>query len=356
MAKIGLINMTNSITGWTNAAGNEMMSLRRMMEAMGHEVEIISRKNIPEENIIEFAEADINKYEKLMVVPGNINFFGGVPNDNILNAYELVAKFDGILNVILTDAKIGLQQLWPSIKNRFEKEAWKDVDLTEEDVKLTQPVNVISLNSDFDWVRKKQISDTLEIIDIHHHDFDKFALWLNMFKEFPKVEKTCDLIYGGSFRSGMRLDKMEDFLFNLGEDIKVETYGTLKEKQFKDEYEQKPEFGKKVKGDQVINNNSRGLATVVLGEANVDNKMTTARVWESMLSQAVCFIDNDYDPDHKIIDTEFNYVYNKEDLIEKIKKLKEDPEFAEKVVRHQHEHMRKFDYKSWLKEFDKHVK
>lgn len=40
MAKIGLINMTNSITGWTNAAGNEMMSLRRMMEAMGHEVEI----------------------------------------------------------------------------------------------------------------------------------------------------------------------------------------------------------------------------------------------------------------------------------------------------------------------------
>ena len=134
--------------------------------------------------------------------------------------------------------------------------------------------------------------------------------------------------------------------------MKVELFGLIKETDFdkKRIYNlSKPTFNEKVTDcTKLIEKNSTGFATIIVGDKNYNDNMVTLRVGESLLANCVTFIDNDFDTKHTIY-PDFNFFYIKSggrELEYKIKKLKEDKELYQKVLAIQHHLVQKYKSKN----------
>ena len=149
---------------------------------------------------------------------------------------------------------------------------------------------------------------------------------LDEIQPIKKVNKQYDLIYGGSFRSGRRAKKMLEYFFNR-KNINVAMFGSIKLDQFsKYKYDCAPNFIKKVPVEKVVELNNSSIATLIIGDNSYNNTTITLRVWESLLSDAIVFIDNDFDPQHNILKEDWYYVSSGDELESKILELKENGE------------------------------
>lgn len=272
---------------------------------------------------------DINKYDKLLVVNGSLNMFGGLEIKNATTIYKLLHKFNNQIYYILTDTNMPFMDYYNHIKG---KDFSKQYD--ENSFKLKEDLIILSQFSNFDYIRN--LHKNISIKDII---FVPWALWklelpLDDFTASQILLRTTDLIYGGSFRSGKRLQKMLDYFFN--KNIVVELFGNLEKSNFKDSLVQKyPIFSGKVPANMVISKNSEALATIVIGDQNYNNNTVTLRVYESLLSDAIVFIDNDFDTEHKILNDDFLYVNSGKELEEKILLLKSDNSLRNKYLQNQ---------------------
>ena len=111
-------------------------------------------------------------------------------------------------------------------------------------------------------------------------------------------------------------------------------YGNIRESQFKLPYTKAPTFAKKVPADEVVKYNSRALATLILGDSNYNNNIVTLRFIEALMSNCICFIDNDFDKVHSLLPDEF-YVNNGLELEAKVKKLKTDSTYYNFLINQQ---------------------
>lgn len=284
--------------------------------------------------------ANPDKYDAVLFMNSSPNFFGGTKNDDILNKYRFLAKCKCPIFYLFNDRALTFMQLWPAIQKR----EW-NID-TEETIKIKSDIYLAS-----------QFTDVEECIRINNKynnikggRFIDFGCWrLNNFESLIKENKhVYDLIYGGSFRSGRRKEKYEDYFFD--KDLNVAIYGTMKLSNFKDiENKKAPDaWLGKVNCLKAIDENSLGFATVIIGEKGFNNNIHTIRMYESILSNTITFIDNDLDSQHTIYRDDYLYVHNGKELETKIKELKENKDLYNKCLNTQKQFLLRKSTVDWV--------
>ena len=266
-------------------------------------------------------EYDINQYKYLFVVNGSLNMFGGLEIETATTVYKLMHKFNNQIFYVLTDLTLPFIDYYHHIEkkkfNIYDRDAFS----------LQRPLVILSQFKDLDKVVKmhKGIDCTAYYIP--------FAYWYASYVDDDQkklfspglFDEKIDLIYGGSFRSGRRQKKMEEYFFNHS-DINVELYGNIKRSQFDGTYTSEPKFGSKVGPKEVIGKNSSALATVIIGDGNYNDNTITLRAIEALASDCLMFIDHDFDPRHEILSgIDYLYVHSGKELENKIKEIKNNP-------------------------------
>lgn len=329
--KILVLNIANNVTNFKTVASGETVYIKKMIEKIpGFEAVIASNKqgefNVAFEDI-----EDVNDFDRIVVLPASLNFFGGKENPTIIKNYKLLSKWQGKPILILqTDARLPFRQLWQSI----EKRGW---GYEKEEVWINSPIEIIAQSKNLEEVKGQYEREELKIDNISHFPIERYLAISKMYNVYELQEKESDLVYYGSFRGGNRANKMSEYLCgDVAEELDVHTFGTLNEKQLRKCSDGKlPSTGKKIKMDEIIPEVSKSLSTIILGEKFYNNAMFTVRVWETLLSDAVVFIDNDFDSDHTLFKDDFRYVNSGKELIEKVKQLKEDENLVRKLIQEQ---------------------
>ena len=240
--------------------------------------------------------------------------------------------YKGTLYYILVDLAIPFQQLYPLIKNRewCRYKSEKEIDLDNDFIILSQADNE-------EEVRKIHKNSNINIKEVRYVPFNEWVVHTNSF-----VENTgeVDLILGTSYRGGRRKKKYIDYFFNR-ESLKIEFYGLIKEADFGKSIKnlKKPIFTAKLEDvTKIIEKNSTGFATIIIGDKNYNNNMITLRFAESLLANCVTFIDEEFDIKHKIYPNfDFFYVNSGDELEQKINFLKENKKYYEKILEIQHQ-------------------
>lgn len=275
---------------------------------------------------------DSKEYDCLIVLNGNVNYFGGQDSPQDTLAYKIINTFDGPVFYILCDPYLTLTQVWPSI----EKKEWhvnyskEDIQIVRDDiVYIAQPKDIVKYRELF--IKKAKIP----IESVIHFPFEKFPL-VTMKRNFL-VPNECevDLIYGGTFRSGRREEDMIKFYFGYPEDISVSMFGKIEEKHFKKNNQNLslPNFGKAVPYEKFDEEMKKGLSTVIIGDAQyklVDD--LAQRTYESILCGNVTFIDDSYDKNKRVFSHDklqnFLYVSDRDEVTKKIRHLKSNPKLV----------------------------
>lgn len=345
--KTGILNLTSTpIKIGVNSNATEIINICNDLNERGVYCEVINTIETPEQslffdeglgfNSIYLYEANQSNYDFILLMNSHPNFFGGKKDDIVIDKFKWLAKCKCPILYLFNDRNLPFEQLWKNIKDR----EWNDC--IEEDVKIIAPIYVISQFRDLDDVFK--INNKYD--NIIECKFIDFGVWI-LKSNFIENKGLYDLIYGGSFRGGRREKKFVDFFFN--KDLNVAFYGTIKLSNFKGNYQSPPKtWLGKVPSDQVIEENSLGFSTIIVGEKGYNNNIEIIRIYESILSGAITFIDNDFDQAHFIYpDNDFLYIYNGNDLETKIKTLKTDKDLYDRCIRSQNDYIerkKKVDY------------
>lgn len=350
--KIALLNLANNITDFSTVSSGETINIKIMLEKMNHNVDIISKKK--GQFTISFEDVnDINNYDKLLVINGALNFFGGKENPIIINNFKLMAKYNKTIYYLLTDLRLPYRNLWKAIYKRN----WP---YTEEEVTIKSDIVVISQFNNLEEVKKIHKNENIskfvyfpleryKLVNREKPQEDQFNLF-----DYIEEDKQSDLIYGGSFRAGNREAKMLKYLFDM-EDLKVEFFGTANESQFNNsKYKIAPKFTGKIPMNEMVEKNSTAYASIIIGDESYNNNGITLRVWETLLSEAICFIDLDFDKEKKILAHDFFYVKSKQELIDRVWRIKSDTLLKNELLKYQHERINVlFNKEKYLNELEK---
>lgn len=352
--KIAVIKLGSRIAygGKDTSGGNgEAKSIIRMLDEAGADIHVYTKILKKDKNPshltfwnIEDEYEGINSrgYEALVVLNGNVNFFGGAEApDQILN-YWLINNFKGRVYYIYCDPSLQLTQIWGSVAKKEWASSWKqeDIEITRNDiVYVSQPYNLKAV---------KEIQDKvgIEIEKTVHYPFERFPCLNEQIKinENPSV----DLSYGGTMRGNRRIKKMVKFYFGYSDDIKVEMFGKIKEpdliatrdKHFSSKM-RAPEFGPPVNYDEFMTKMNDTLSHVVIGDIWYEGNDMAQRCFESIWSNVITFIDEDMDPQRRVFPSgpcaKFNYVKDHRDVEKRIKALKENPKIRKEILKAQFE-------------------
>lgn len=334
--KIAILNLSNNIAKPSTVSSYETIAYAEMLRSMGSEVTIISR-TVSNYTIAFNQVHDINEYDRLIVVNGAINFFGGVENPVIIENYKLMAKYKSTIYYLFTDFRLAFKQLWPAI----EKRGWGH---TREDVWVDAPFVILSQGRDLAKTGAAHAKSDMNIQKIVYSPLERYKVESPEIDELiqPMIEAPdSQLIYGGSFRSGKRLKDLTEYFFNTSYD--AELFGTIKFKQFKlPETGSEPTFTGKVKPQEMITKLSTGVCTLILGDAEYLDNFVTLRVWEAAMSGSVVLIDEKFDPKHLIFPDEvdrFRYVNTSDDVAELLEHIRVTPGLRKVLVDRQHHQM-----------------
>ena len=339
--KIGLVRIAYDIANLEGSInGRETLALYDILKAGGNDVTLVKfankksiRRSFLEPEVRKICTyddiPDPNVFDVLIMISGSINFFNEPLYKTIVSAYNYASKFDGRLIYFMTDASLPFKDIWKYVKNTgYEKVDRSYVDINNE-------VSVISHFSDIKDIFNMNSKTYNNIVKSIYFPFSQ---WVLTNSRYVKNLGQYDLIYGGLFRTSNKKNGFEKYYI----DSKLPTYlyGTTKADLVNGKLGDVShiKFGERVKPDKVIETNTKGLCTVVLGTPHCDDSAVTLRVFESILSNCVTFIDEPFDSSHYIFgDFDFLYVNTTEELVEKVKKVKEDEEFRQMVLAKQHE-------------------
>lgn len=302
-----------------------------------------------ESNYEKAHEADI-----LVVINGNINFFGGAEDKSQLLNYKIINSFQGKVVYVLCDPNLVLKQVWPSVQKKEWAGNWteKDLLITRDDIiYFSQPHDLMAVG--------KLIKSTgINVSKIIHFKFYLFPL-MNDRSEFNE-NRVVDLIYGGTFRTGKREQSLIRYYFGYPEYISVEVFGKIREKDFNLKHTplslSRPSFTKAVEYYSFNDKMMTGLSTVTIGDKWYHGRDLTQRIYESISSNVVTFIDNEFDPDHLVFRgsrlEKFLYVNDRSDVISRIMKIKSNIDLLKEFTDEQYDFVTKdFNWLNYCGEF-----
>ena len=315
--KIAITRLSGNLTDKNKlSVGNaEMINIAKMLRNINVDIDILTCKTC-EDAITVHDDYNINQYDALLVVNDSTDMFGGLEITTMTTIYKLMHKFKKQIYYILTDLSLPFVDYYQLIKGK----TWAN-KYNENDFKLQNDIIILSQAHNLDIV--KTIHKNINIKDIKYVPWHYWKLYSEEVLSIKEtLDKKVDLIYGGSFRSGRREKKFIDYFFD--KNINVEIYGNMKLSQFKNIKDKKPPiFTDKIENTKILEKNKTSLATIILGDKNYNNNIVTLRYIEALMSQTICFIDNDFDTSHTLMHDKF-YVKNGKELEEKIINLKQN--------------------------------
>ncbi|MEG1142147.1 MAG: hypothetical protein RSE41_06860 [Clostridia bacterium] len=350
-----------------SSGGNECIILCNMLKECGFDVSIatkICQKDyLPEEytflDVMKMYKDgkfiyDIKKedYDFILCVNGMPdNIFGGVEDGAIYNMalYALMHFYNGPLYYMFVDTGCYFRQLKELLEAKttykwLDKYDLSDLYINPENVTyLSQPRNIEEV--------KELINKPKSIIcnKFKTFQFEQFPCIINWGNYTFNENPTYDLIYGGCMRGNKRVEKMVRYYYGYSNDIRSMMFGNLDQKVLDKEAikygVRKPEFEGKINYSEVFNKLHDSLATVIIVDKNAENlDHIGARVYESICTNVVTFIDIDADKSKRIFGnnkllSSFNYVRTKKEVEEKLLKLKSDREFRKDIIEEQLKHV-----------------
>jgi len=342
---IAVIKLGARITsGGTSGGSGEALAIIDMMKHYSNVVaytKVLKKDedipNIETKCIVQnIDEIDPKNYDKLVVINGNVNFFGGAEDMHQIYNYKAMKQFydaGGDIVYILCDPNLVLKNIWKSVC----KKEWgcnykqEEIDISNIEVSyITQPKN---MNIKSEIKIKKQI----------HYPLEKFPLIYD--KEFNTSfnKKEYNFLYGGTFRGGKREEDMIKFYFNQPNtaffgNIKLKNFNEKKVKKLGFSLDDAPEFLPPVKYQEFTEFMSKAYATIIIGDKyykEIDD--LAQRIYESIQAGIITFIDEDYDRTKRVYDNELLrkllYVKDGKNALEKLEKIKEKgSETYEKLI------------------------
>lgn len=336
----------------TSGANGEARSICKMLKQGGAEVYIYT-KILKKDNLIEDYHwqnlsdpFQMTFMDVLVVLNGNLNFFGGAEDPEQLLNYTIINSFPGKVFYIYCDPELTLKQVWASVSKKPWAGNWSQEMLHIERsdiIYLSQPHDVKKIISDL----KKN-----EVVPEHivHFPFEKFPC-LNQSLPFNKTPEV-DLSYGGTMRGGKRAKKMVKFYFGHPDSLKVEMFGKITWEDFdklanKDPmwsvatHYGRPIFSGPVKYDDMLPKMNKAMAHCVIGDPYYEKiNDIPQRAYESIWSSVVTFIDDDMDKLRRVygrdkILSNFLYVKDRQELTEKLLLLKSDTILRRQIIEDQ---------------------
>lgn len=360
--KLGARIILGNKVGSSGASG-EARSIINMLTEGGADVhcftKILAKDEIPDTVTMHQIEEEydtINEYDKLVVINGSVNFFGGVEDRAQILNYWMINNFAGTPIYIFCDPNLSLKQLWPSISKKPWASNWK-----ESDILITKPVNVISQSTN-----KEKVLSAFKDVDVktfNQYDFQKFPMMFErpdtgiFGREFER-----DLSYGGTFRSGRREKKLIDFYFGYPDDLNVEVFGKIKLKDFNEKKIdglRAPIFTGPVDYDKMLHKMTLSKAHVAIGDAVYPQiGMISQRIYESIMSDCLTFIDEEFDPTKRVFGSSSDlrdvcYIKNRNQVYDRLKSFTDLD--IEELASLQHKAVA-FDRESYCKIFTSIVK
>ena len=320
----------------TSGGNGEARSIIRMLHQGGAEVHIYTKtlkkdNLLPEyhwHNLSDPVDMDVlNGFDALVVLNGNVNFFGGSEDPEQLKNYMIINHFSKPVFYIYCDPELTLKQVWSSVAKKEWASNWQmsDLNITRTDIiYLSQPHDVKRVRENFS---KNEVIPA----EIIHYPFEKFPCLNDRLEWNPDPE--VDLSYGGTMRGGKREKKMVKFYFGHPEDISVEMFGKIQEKDFSPKHAgslRRPTFTGPIRYDEMLPKMNKAMAHCVIGDPYYEEINDMAqRAYESIWSKVVTFIDTDLDQLRRVygrdpVLAEFLYVSSCEELTDKLRLLKED--------------------------------
>jgi len=330
-------------TNDTSGANGEARSIINMLDLGGADVHIFTKilkkdNLLPQYKWYDLKDKILPEYiDVLLVINGNVNFFGGAEDRSQLLNYAIINNFEGPVYYAYCDPELTLKQIWPSVQKKEWADRWneKDILITRDDiVYLSQPFDVLKVMKDFKKNEVKPMSVT-------HFPFEKFPM-LATDSEDPlpyNSNPEVDLSYGGTMRGDRRLKKMAKFYFGHPPEISVEMFGKICEGDFLGRVlERYPDFTGPVRYDEMLSKMNKSLAHCVIGDPYYEEiNDIPQRTYESIMANVVTFIDHDMDKLRRVyggdkVLADFLYVQDRQELSEKILLLKADPHLRRQIL------------------------
>ena len=359
-SKIAVIKLGSRISVssvGTSGGTGEALSIIKLLIDAGYHVDaytkIIKGDILPSDFSIydiedEYQNINFKGYKALVIINGNVNYFGGkdVPSQTL--NYHIINNFNGKVFYVLCDCKLFLRQIWNSVSSKGFSYQERDINITRDDiVYISQP---------------RKIDDTLStarkyvnISKCIHFPFEKFPLLSGEYLPFNENPK-YDLLYGGTFRGGSRELDMIKFYFGYS-NYKVTMFGNIEKNNFNQNKIlglSDPDFEGPVKYSDFIYKMNESRATVIIGD-NIYKELDdlAQRIYESLLSGTVVLIDSSYDHNKRVFSNDelvnFCYVYDRSDVERKLFKL-QDNSFRKYIVELQRKDVL-FDKKQYCNSF-----
>jgi len=329
----------------TSGGNGEARSIIKMLHGGGADVHIFT-KILKKDNLLPVYKwfdlsdpttlADGIRAQALIVLNGNVNFFGGAEDPEQLLNYVMINEFKGPVFYVYCDPSLTLKQVWPSVMKKPWASNWKEEELNivrDDIIYLSQPHDVQKV---LDKLSKNEVIPSTAI----HFPFEQFPCLNEQLPINPSPE--VDLSYGGTMRGGKRAKKMVKFYFNHPEEISVEMFGKIKLEDFDEKLllgvTRTPTFTGPIKYDEMLPKMNKAMAHVVIGDPYYEQiNDIPQRLYESIHSRVVTFVDVDMDRMRRVYSTDkeladFLYVSERQELSEKIMLLKTDPSLRKEIL------------------------
>jgi len=332
----------------TSGGTNEVIEIFKRFTKYGIKADLYtevlpSDDIIPEINIINLDEEslkNINRknYDLLFVFNGNANFFGGAEDPLSILNYMVINNFDGKVLYCLTDLNLILKQIHKAVAG---KEWGSKYDPAALEIKRDD-IYLISQAAKNDEIHKIFIKNGINLKkeNIYHFPWEMFPAF--SIDDYNKPDRSIDIIYGGTFRSGKRENDLIKYYFGYPDDISVELFGNIKLEQFKRKEAmtlRPPRFSKKLPYKEYIEKTASGLASVIIADPLYKrSSMRTTRFFECIRAGNIIFVDKEY-----YDNTEFFFnnnellkemcvVSNRDDVIDKVRYFRNNVKSRNKFI------------------------
>lgn len=355
----------------------ELLNVKRLLEETYlRKVEFVShktRKDRDNPDYKDISETKLSDYDEVYIFNTGVNVFGGVFNYACLQTFKQLLDFKGTIYYVLSDPRFPCKNIAHYMRKKLVKNGGflktdnkKDKEtklVTFEDCdKYTNEVfpNIITAFNGFDYelflkqYAKKHRKMSPAFVLPQKHDWCEFTYFQFFGKKllddkslqlnFPYEGKKYDLCYYGVNRRNERNLLIADLyspaslskLFIGFDGVKLDNMVRIERTAREDLF-------------STIAKNC--LATLVIADNYHNNNCITFRFYEAMLLDCVALIYSDFDTERKLVENEFLkefiYIKTKEDVEDRIKRLRESKELYEKVIKLQRKEIHRL-----LKDYD----
>lgn len=328
MKKIAITSVFANLTyNNKNHRGLEAMFFKKFMEEKGAEIQVVGYKNRNTKDLdfyINYKDTDFSEYGAVIIQLSTPNFFGGTMGEHCEKICNDLANYKGKIYLLINDPRIPPVNYAQIISDRFGKctdyiESWNKI--IEEATYLFPGKN---LKQFLGWQPKNWMR-----VDWFTYIFKHRFQEIGLADPNTTYSKEYDLVYFGDKRGSFRENQLRKYFpkdtNNLLIGYKSDNIPA--------------EFIKKLKHDELMEKLNHVKVSLVTGDEEHLDNVTTYRFYETLASNCLAAIQIEYDPNKELIQDpvlkDVLYVSSKEDVKKLINAYSSD------LIKRQHEELKR---------------